>query len=569
MDGLNKEQRRAVEAPDGPVMIVAGPGTGKTKTLTSRILFLVQQRSVAPENILALTFTKKASEEMRARVKALLPGASPKITTFHALCHELLGGDITFVSEAERLKLVRSLTRPLALKHLSVRELGLMISRAKNQPPEQAAEPALQKVVAQYNTLLHEQHLSDFDDLLLQSYELLKHDEPKRSAVRAQYRHVLVDEFQDTNLLQYELLRLLCGNQHIFIIGDPNQSIYGFRGASGDIFGRFLVDYPKAEKITLHVNYRSGAEIVKVANAIFASEGTLSAQPGRHGRVRAVLTLNEYSEAQWVLDEIERAIGGGDFLRAVSDDERSSHRRLSDFAVLYRSRACAMTLQKAFAASGLPYQIVGDGSPYEKPLVQNIILLLKALASGEEVAIQGLSKNQCRTLLGQVDQIQPPTKVVESIIRVFGFEPSADLTQLMNLLIRFDHLEPALAYLDQIAEGHFYDPNADAVTLLTIHASKGLEFPCVFLIGAEEGILPHEKADEQEERRLFYVAVTRAEENLDITHTKMRAGDQAKISNFVAGLPESVLPKITDPSLSNDERRAHKRKMKRSQQSMF
>lgn len=568
MDGLNNEQRRAVEAGEGPVLIVAGPGTGKTKTLTARIVFLIEQRKVSAEQILALTFTKKASEEMRSRMSSALPGKTPKITTFHALCHELLGGNLTFITEPERLKLIKSLQRPTALKHLSVRELGLHISRAKNTPPGDHVDAALQKVVAEYNAALRARDIYDFDDLLVEAYDLLGRDERVSQRVHDQYRYILVDEFQDTNRLQYELLARLRGNDNVFVIGDSNQSIYGFRGASGDIFDRFRKDFSCSE-ITLHVNYRSAPEIVDISNAVFPDAPPLAAQPDRTGRVRVVLTLNEYSEAAWVLNEIQRAIGGGDFLHAVSDDDRGQHARLSDFAVLYRSRAAAMALQKAFATSGLPYQIVGDGSPYEKPLLQNIILLLKALDSGEDAELPGLTKTQCRTLLAGIDATKQPQQIAEDVVKAFGFEPSADLAQLTNLLVRFDSLRPALDYLDQIAEGHFYDPKADVVTLLTIHAAKGLEFPCVFLIAAEEGVLPHEKADENEERRLFYVAVTRAQKNLDILHTKFRGGNQATESRFVRNLPESILPCVIDPGLGDDERRAKKRKAKRSQQSLF
>jgi superfamily I DNA/RNA helicase len=592
LDGLNVEQRLAVEG-DGPVLIVAGPGTGKTKTLVARIVYLLEDRQVPPKQILALTFTKKAAKEMSARVEDLLSlqegscqavrpfpvlvpargaGAAPRpatplISTFHALCHELLGGDIKFIAEPERLKLIKSLPRPNALRHLSVREVGLLISKAKNSVRQE--DDTVAKFTHAYNVALAEQDLHDFDDLLLKTHQLLQNDESARQAAQARFKFILVDEFQDTNRLQYEVLQLLNNHDNIFVIGDPKQSIYGFRGASGDIFESFKKDFPNRQEITLHVNYRSKPNVVDLANAVFAERAPLIAHAAGTGRVQTILTLNEYAEASWVLDEIQRAIGGGDFLHAVSDDERTQHRRLSDFAVLYRSRSAAIALQKAFAESGLPYQIVGDGSPYDQPRVQDVLALLKACVEGTEVAIKGFTKMQCRTLLTDVSPTQPPAKIVAAIAKRFGLEATSDLTQLSNLLVRFDSLPPALTYLESIAEGQFYDPQADAVTLLTIHAAKGLEFEHVFLVACEEGILPHEKADQEEERRLFYVGVTRARQNLDILYTKFRAGKPAQPSRFIGELEEAVLPKTVDSKLGNDERRAKKRRAKRSQQSLF
>lgn len=564
---LNAEQRRAVEAVDGPLVVVAGPGTGKTKTLTTRIAHLVASGKARPEQILALTFTKKAAEEMRSRVAALVSGSVPHISTFHALCHELLGGDTPFANEPQRLQIIKNLRRPAVFKQLSVREMGLIISRAKNLP--EITDPETSALVEAYNLELGEQGLRDFDDLLLETYRLLSSDQAVREKVQQRYRYVLVDEFQDTNRLQYELLKLLLGHDNVCVIGDPNQSIYGFRGASGTIFEQFKADFPSSTETNLTVNYRSAPEIVNLSNAIFAAQTPLTAFTTQSGRVRTVEVLNEYTEANWVLDEIQRAIGGGDFTRAVSDDDRTAHRSLRDFAVLYRSRSAAAAVQKTFAQSGLPYQIVGDGSPYERSPVQEIINLLTALETDEDVEIKNATKTQCRTLLTRIDKTQPPADMAEEIIRLFSFEAGPDVAQLTSLLLRFDQLRPALDYLARIAEGQFYDPRADAITLLTIHAAKGLEFPYVFLVGAEDGVIPGGRGDMDEERRLFYVAATRARERLEITYAKKRGGQPAQISPFVADLPSNVLPREKDPGMSTQTRRIIKRQAKRSQQSLF
>ncbi len=568
---LNQEQRRAVEAGDGPVLIVAGPGTGKTKTLTARMAWLIASGKAKSSEILALTFTKKAAEEMAHRVVALLGTGvrAPRVATFHALCHELLGNDLQFVSDAARLQLIKSLSKPASLKGVSVRELGLLISKAKNDL--EAPEADLAKLVRAYNKALQTQGVCDFDDLLVQAHELLTSDEAVRERLRSQYRYVLVDEFQDTNALQYALLRALLGTGNLFVIGDPNQSIYGFRGASSTIFDQFRRDYPQHQAIALTANYRSSPEIVRLSNAIFADDTDLQAVMVNSGRVRAVQVLNEYGEAAWVLAEIQQAIGGGDFLRAVSDDQRHDHRTLRDFAVIYRSRAAALTLQKLFEESGLPYQIVGEGSPYDKPEVQAVLALLRAALSGEIPELEGVSAAERHAIL---ELLQPaasfvPSALAERVIKILGFEPTPALAQFVNGLVRFKTVGQSLEHIDAMAEQGFYDPKADAITLLTIHAAKGLEFLQVFVIGAEQGILPHHRADHQEERRLFYVAVTRAKERLEILHAKHRGGQPAEPSVFVTGLPAHTIERMADPDMPAQARRIAKRAAKRSQQSLF
>jgi superfamily I DNA/RNA helicase len=601
LEELNDQQRSAAEAGDGPVLIVAGPGTGKTKTLTARIAYLLKTDRAKSSEILALTFTKKAAEEMRGRVAALLvesgrsravfkprslrsprfksgsatvdplptnSAATPRVSTFHALCQELLGTEEPFISEPARLQLIKSLSKPAALKGLSSRELGLLISRAKNMADDDLNVAKLAKA---YDKALHAQGLRDFDDLLVQTRDLLQNDDAVRKAVQEQYKYILVDEFQDTNKLQYELLQLLRANDNVFVIGDPNQSIYGFRGASGSIFEQFVADFPDCLRITLTANYRSVPQVVALANTIFSSGAPLVPQTTQAGSIRAVQVLNEYSEANWVMNEIQRAIGGGDMLRAVSDDDRASHRTLRDFAILYRSRSAAKAMQSSIDESGLPYQIVGEGSPYEQPQAQALIALLRAAATGDTPELEGFSAHETHAvqdLLAQYDGASP-SKLAERLIDILGFEQGGGLRQFSNALVRFRDLQQAIAYFDTIAETHFYDPKADAITLLTIHAAKGLEFPYVFLIAAEEGILPHDKANEDEERRLFYVAVTRARNALVMTHGKNRGSQPAQLSRFAQNVPATILPKMVDPNLADDVRRAQKRATKRSQQSLF
>jgi DNA helicase II / ATP-dependent DNA helicase PcrA len=552
---LNEEQKRAVTAGDGPIIIVAGPGTGKTKTLTARISYLLDSGRAEPSDILALTFTKKAAEEMRERVGR----QDVMICTFHALCRTLLGGAHEFISEPERLALIKSLTKPMAFKGLTSRDLGLRISRAKNLA-DQTDEP-LARLVTIYNQALAERQVIDFDDLLGNTRDALESGALKRPA----YRYILVDEFQDTNLLQYTLLQLLRTNDNLFIIGDPNQSIYGFRGASGTIFDTFKADFPQATAITLTANYRSALPIVTLANAVFGDNQALHAKALQPGEVQAFKTLNEYSEAHWVVNRIQQAIGGADMLQGGHADARSS---LKDFAILYRSRRAAMQVQKYIADSGLPYQIVGDGSPYERQDIQTVITVLRQCA-GQQSVVPGFSAGQVATLMQKIVATQPPDLLAVHIASVFGIKLSRELHQFIGTLVRFTDLSEVIRHLDTLQSQEFYDSGAEVITLLTIHASKGLEFPHVFLIAAEENILPSANGDEQEERRLFYVAVTRAKETLDITHATRRGSEKAMVSRFINEISDAVLPKNIDPTLSSDIRRLQKRQAKQSQTTLF
>jgi len=566
MESLNTAQTQAATTIDGPVVIIAGPGTGKTKTLVERVWHMVA-RGIAPQRILALTFTKKAADEMRGR----LGNANVQVTTFHALCFDLLkqktGEAPNFITEPARMALIRGLAKPATLKGVSVREIALRVSRAKNMAGH---DEAIMPVVTAYNAELAARHLQDFDDVLLHTHDALLANKDWRAQVRQRFTHIMIDEFQDTNALQYTLLQELRGTENLCVIGDPLQSIYGFRGADGDIFARFLRDFPQAKQITLHINYRSAPEIVALANAMYPSAPALTAYHSQPGQVQAVEVLNEYSEAAWVLATIEQAIGGSNLQTAVSTDHRTDQRGLADFAVLYRSRHAARVLQKILQGSGIPVQIVGDGSPYETPCVQAIVQVLARLVDQERaVAIKNMSTAQVDALVASLDVAQKPAELAGQLMQKFGFAPDAELRQLCSMLVQFTTSAEAVAYLDDIAAHGFYDPRAAAVTLLTIHAAKGLEFAHVFLLAAEDGVLPSTKGDTAEEKRLFYVAVTRAKERLDILHARKRGGEAAVLSPFVQEIPADILPRITDTALASDQRRSAKRQAKRAQTSLF
>jgi superfamily I DNA/RNA helicase len=577
---LNQKQREAVESGDGPVLIVAGPGTGKTKTLTARIAHLVGQ-GVKVDRILALTFTVKAAREMHGRVNALLDGkTATHISTIHALGYQVLreaepDRELAFIGEAERLALLRSLARPKELSGLSARELSLAVSNAKSSTGE--IPPTLGSFVRQYQDALRAKDLVDFDDLLYRAHKLLTQDEALRQSWQQRFSHVLIDEFQDTSELQWLLIKLIAGTDNLFVIGDPKQSIYGFRGASADMFAIFRRDFPSCREVALDVNYRSATSIVALASTVFPGEDALTAHSTEAGVVRAIRTLNEYSEAELVLSVIEQGIGGSDMLKASVE---SGGRGFGDFAILYRTHRASKAVQRRLHDSGIPFQVVGEGSPYEQPDVQAVIQTLGWFARGESVpVVKGLSETQVRALLETIDAAQPASKLAQAAIEAFGLASDVQkqqrLRQFVGTLVRFDApgLEAVARHFELIAQDDFYDPEADAVTLLTIHASKGLEFSHVILIATEEDILPHirktAETDFDEEKRLFYVAVTRAKDQLDIMYAKKRGSELREASRFVRQLGENVLPRIDDPNTAQLEKKLRRREQKARQGTLF
>lgn len=581
---LNQQQRQAAEASDGPLVIIAGPGTGKTKTLTARIVQLIKSGRAKPDELVALTFTRKAAAEMRHRVAAILDQQElPTITTFHALCHTLLAtqtGDVPqFITEHDRLLLIKVLRKAQSLKTFTSRELGLQISRLKNLPPDEVQnDAALSNLLATYNQALSDRGLQDYDDLLQRAYQLLAQH-------KTSFRYILVDEFQDTNSLQYQLLRRLNSTDNLCVIGDPLQSIYGFRGATSDVFDTFRSDFPECKEVTLTTNYRSTPAVVQLANAVFPDAPKLQPHRSDAGKVRAVAVLNEYSEAAWVLKSIEQALGGTDFQRshAISQDA-SPHRTFRDYAVLYRTHRVGRVVQRAFAEAGIPHQIVGDGSIYEQPVPWAILQTLRYLADpspekltqlARQPAFKDFSTTQVAAMVGDLNYGDAPlSQLAVAVAEKFRFVQDT-LNQLTSWLVRFDTVTPVVFadYLDSLNEGTFYDPAADAVTLMTIHAAKGLEFTHVYLIGTEEDVLPSKNrqsdTDIEEERRLFYVAVTRAKESLDMLCAKNRQGSAAIPSRFITELSDEVLERVQDEDMATHQRRQQKRQTKRRQATLF
>lgn len=579
---LNAEQLQVVHASPGPLCVIAGPGTGKTKTLVARLQYLIQECSEAPAGILALTFTNKAAREMQSRYAATQGPAQgrPLITTFHGLAHSLLplAHEKMLINSLDRDAIITQLRKEKILKGASARDIGLAISRFKNQtdPPD---DQALRMLVERYDTELATRNAYDYDDLLRTLHAALLDNEQQKQTAR--FRHILVDEFQDTNALQYAVLQLL-QVKNTMVIGDPLQSIYGFRGAYGEVFERFRADHPDVRTITLRTNYRSTPQVVRLTNAIFPEAPQLHAHRKSGDPIQVIATLHEFGEAEWIVQEIERHIGGSTLLQGSTHHTAKDQRGLGDFAVLYRTHAIARHVIQRLEQSGLPYQVAGEDSPLARPPIATIIQALRYVSKAVDTPLlPGYDAAQAKVLLDPLfDELADTSvpQVIERTIAVLALETEKTkvaLRQFVGTAVRFENtsLEVYVRHLQAVAEQAYYDPAAEAVTLLTIHASKGLEFPCVFMLAVEEGSLPYyaegKSSDIAEEKRLFYVATTRARDALYMLHTHTRQRQPKELSSFVRALPQNIVGLQTDPAIARQLKTIRRREQKRSQSTLF
>lgn len=590
LHSLNDEQRSSVESAASPLMIIAGPGTGKTKTLTTKIAYLMNEQHIPASKILALTFTRKASHEMQQRLQSVLPANSelPLICTFHALASTLLqdlGVNYELISEPNQSTLLKELHR--SFSNVSTRDLStkLSIARATVSPDE-----SQRALVHAYTTLLNSQGVIDYDELLHQLYGTLRDDSVVCKNVSSRFSVILVDEFQDTNEIQYEIIRLLMSPiTSLFVIGDPHQSIYSFRGANADIFTRLLSDYPSTQKIVLTTNYRSSPEIVTVSQRLMPN-AQLQAATREPGSVLLTETWNEYSEADVVVSSISDLVGGTDLLNA--DGLKNDHRltTFADVAVIYRTHRIKQILEDRMMGSGIPFQVIGSGTLYQEPSIQLLIDTIRYAHSPSEEHKLRLRQHPQFPSDQSVDLLVPQpdgrslSAYIEHLIAVFELSRQTSarmqqqLKQFVASTIRFDaspdSFQAFVDYMDYLSEREFYDPEADKVTLLTMHAAKGLEFTHVFVIGCEEGMVPLIRDDEsearlEEERRLFYVAMTRAKRSLCLVHTRQRHKRVQQCSRFIAQLGDDPLQVVPDPQLASLERKRKRAEIKKSQLSLF
>ena len=641
--GLNPAQHEAVLHFEGPLLVLAGAGSGKTRVLTTRIARLVEHHGVDPRHILAVTFTNKAAGEMRDRIERLL-GTAPAgmwVGTFHAIGARLLRAhahlvgrtsSFTIYDEDDALGIVKRLMarHNISTKQWTPRAIRGPISEAKNalvtvaEYESLARDPHSKAVALVYRDLedaMRQANAVDFDDLLVLPVKLLKENERLRESYRERFRFVLVDEYQDTNGAQYELIRLLAGDGgNVCVVGDDDQSIYGWRGADIRNILDFERDFPGAVVVRLEENYRSTPAILDVANAVIRENTsrrgkTLRATRPAGERVTVVGALDDRDEAEFVAEEIT-------VRRNASDLD------LRDFAVLYRTNAQSRALEDAMRRHGIPYRLVGAVRFYDRREIRDLMSYLKLIANAADdeafrravtVPKRGLGETTV-DMLGEIARAAgvPMLEAASRADLLVGMRTAArtGLADFAALIARFrqratdaavdellrelidairygDHLRAegpeAAERLDNVRElvagaaesvgeeggevgltplDHFLqrtslvadidqlDADADGILMMTLHNAKGLEFPVVFLTGLEDGLFPLSRAFDdppllEEERRLFYVGVTRAESKLIITHARSRRRNGELLpsipSSFLARIPGELLE--TRPTL--------------------
>jgi DNA helicase-2/ATP-dependent DNA helicase PcrA len=552
---LNPEQQRAVEHGAGPALVLAGPGTGKTRTLTERIARLIAARGVPPGQILAVTFTNKAAGEVHERLRQALPAkalADLRVSTFHAFGLSLLrehaplaGRSLPFsiLDEQEREELLAGLP---ACPRGRASGLAALLSAAKRalREPEELGDPQAAEAFRQYESRLAAENAVDLDDLIALPLRILSSDPQALEAARARARWLLIDEVQDMDAAQYRLLRLLAPDplSNLFAIGDPDQAIYGFRGADARLIERFRLDYPGAAVYALPVSYRCSAAILRASSQVLPAEGGRLLEALEPGvRLRISEHPTERSEAEFVARTIEELLGGVRFFSLDSQVSggQAQLRGFGEVAVLCRLSRQMQVLEKALNDHAIPYQKAGELPWFQEEPARTLLRLLKALSGPER---GWSSRRVVERRLATADQLASWREQLRS------GGPLASLVASIgaSLLQQGEALEEAVRRLTALAEeergeldgllervllgtpSDALPERAEAVSLLTLHAAKGLEFPCVFITGCEEGLLPYSlfaerPGDPDEERRLFYVGMTRARTLLYLSHARRRS----------------------------------------------
>lgn len=609
LNDLNPEQQKAILTTNGPLLILAGAGSGKTKTLTHRVAYLLEKQLANPSQILAVTFTNKAAREMRQRVAALSGanadhrGFMPYMGTFHGICVRLLRQDgdhiglasnFVIFDESDRQALVKQISKQLLLdeKQHPARAIAGIISSAKNElisPAEFAstATTPTQKVAAKvfplYEQELRKQGALDFDDLIGRMVALLEQHKNIQDKWRQQFRYILIDEYQDTNAAQYKLIKLLTNDdQNICVVGDDWQSIYSWRGADFKNILNFERDYPKTTIIKLEQNYRSTKHILDAAHAVITKNNQRSdkklwtaAGPGQP--VQIVPVLNERAEGEAIIRRIQTYV-----------DMRI--RKYSDFALLYRTNAQSRSLEEQFVRYGIPYKIVGGVRFYDRAEIKDLLAYLRLMYQPEDLVSfnriinvptrgigaksvqsfldwrlqQGISLQEAlarsneapllakaKAALAELADVissfraasedRPVAAIVEDLLRRISYLKYLDdgsvqaetrqenVKELLSVARAYSEVG-LTSFLEEVALVSDLDgmsDSQDSVTLMTLHSAKGLEFPVVFMPGLEESLFPHSRAlfdqfEMEEERRLCYVGMTRAREELFMLYADSR-----------------------------------------------
>lgn len=560
--GLNKAQWEAVSAKDRAIAVSAGPGTGKTRTLICRILHLIKHAGVHPSQITAVTFTNKAAKEMRQRLSESLPNAKDAravhIGTFHALCHELLTKwkvPFQLAEQSMQQAVMAECLQSLAVKG-NVHRFLEAVSRRKNGLPAASDTPLTDDIYYRYTEQMQAYGLADYDDLLLLTLQGFTGAHKRDKAALRMFHHLLVDEFQDINDLQYRLIQAWGEKSaSLFVIGDPDQSIYGFRGSSAQCFARFASDHPALHSVHLSENYRSAPEILFSALPIVHREsGYLHANCSPMGRVQVLRAKDEFDQALYIAKHINRLVGGIGMLEAHRQGARQASYGFGDIAILYRTHRQAQQIEHCLKTEGIPYTVSGRESYLNESDVRAALSYLRLLLCPQD----RYSLQTCLMAFGvpleQIRAVSPTDGASLSMaLQALGLshlaslmeaqfpkaakaKPAALLDALIPLLGQSEALSmlrgaalghaTAASLLDALAFGSEGDITrasgaaypSEAVSLMTLHGAKGLEFPVVFLCGMQEGMLPlippKGICDEEEERRLLYVGMTRAKDQL-------------------------------------------------------
>lgn len=659
-DGLNDRQREAVTAGPGPVLVLAGPGSGKTRVLTYRVAFLIQEMRVPAPAIMAVTFTNKAAEEMRGRVEQLLGTrlGGLQIGTFHSICARMLRreseytpytANFTIFDTDDQLTAVTQALNDLNVdtKKFIPRQILSKISSAKNEmilpenyPATNYADEVVRRAYERYNAVLLDSDAMDFDDLLLQSVLLLRDNHTVRDKYQRFIDYVLVDEFQDTNTAQYSMVKMLTkAHDNIFVVGDEDQGIYAFRGADWRNVNQFRQDYPAAKVILLEQNYRSTQNVLNAARGVIdrnpnRTRKALFTDKGSGEPLELFEAYNDEFEGRWVVEKIEELIRDS---RRPSLNTRPNGQPYTygDFAVMYRTNAFTRVLEQAFLQGSVPFRIIGGVSFWKRREIKDLMAYLRVIFNPQDklsftriinVPKRGIGDKSLREFqawaarmnMNYPDALEQlasggPTDLTGRSLKLFTdfahmmrrwreVAATGDYVALLNEIIgdigyRFylpeiskdedetlsreeniDQLRLVLSdavqngrSITSIFEEESLSTSVDdqqagksAVTLLTLHAAKGLEYPVVFIVGCEEGLLPHQRSldsaeDLAEERRLFYVGITRAEERLFLSYAFRRAfGTSLNMpSRFLGDIPQETIKGMTNRVMRSANERSY------------
>jgi DNA helicase-2/ATP-dependent DNA helicase PcrA len=636
LEELNAAQREAVEAIDGPVLILAGPGSGKTRVIAHRVAYLIKVCGVSPRHIMAVTFTNKAARELKERLAKLASSALEDITvgTFHSICarilrHEGRAIDIdpgfVIYDDSDQISLLKRAIVDVNLdpKQYSASAISTAISAAKSRlitpqiyldNKQSYFEGVVGRVYERYQELLRLSNALDFDDLLLETVHLFRQQPDVLARYQTRYQHIMVDEFQDTNLMQYEIIKLIAAKyRNACVVGDPDQSIYSWRFADLRNIISFEKDYPEAKIVLLERNYRSTQTILEAATGIISANRLRKPiklwTEKEHGElVTVVETYSQQEEARFITSEVEKLIEKG----------KAS---LADCAVMYRTNAQSRAFEEAFIRYGISYKLVAGTRFYERREIKDVIAYLRLIQNPDDsvsllrvinVPTRGLGQKSMAELTGWADakgislfpalgllnsnheeKTALTSRAVKSMEVFYGLmrglitsSQELDLVDLFDLVIaktgykdyllggsegeeRWDNIlelrtvaeqyrslsvEEGLAtFLEGVAlvsDVDSLDDSVDAVTLITLHKAKGLEYPVVFIVGAEEGVLPHFRSFDdpdqmEEERRLCYVGVTRAKDRLYLVRAYRRnlmgGSNVNEPSRFIKDIPPHLI----------------------------